>query len=82
MSEKFSAEKLAALKSIGHLKSGRTKHTSAGSIQASVEEIRTDEDFIRETKDINGSVITEHKDGRQDVDVHPEPLQVIKETIS
>ncbi len=74
MSEQYSAEKLAALRSVGFVKGGRTKHTSAGSVQAGVKETRTEDDFIRETTDVDGSVITEHRDGRQDVDVHVQPI--------
>lgn len=74
MGEKYSAEKLEAMRSIGFLGHGRTKHTSAGSIQTSVKETRTENDYIRETTDNNDAVITEHRDGRQDVHLHPEPL--------
>jgi hypothetical protein len=76
MGEKYTPERLAAMRSIGHLKGGRTRHTSAGSILADVKETQTEDDFVRETTDVHGSVITEHRDGRMDADVHPEPLVV------
>jgi len=80
MGEKYSPEKLAAMRSVGFNRGGRTKHTSAGSVQADVKETRTESDFIRETTDVNGSVITEHRDGRQDVDVHAQPIHMKMET--
>jgi hypothetical protein len=76
MGEKYTPERLAAMRSVGYLKGGRTRHTSAGSILANVEETKTEDDHIRKTTDVQGSEITEHRDGRQDVNVRPEPLIV------
>jgi hypothetical protein len=77
MGEKYSPEKLAAMKSVGFMKGGRTRHTDAGSILKKVEErYTTDGEHVRETTDVHDSVITEHQDGRQDVDIHPDPIVV------
>jgi hypothetical protein len=76
MGEKYTPEKLAAMRSVGHLKGGRTRHTSAGSILASVEETRTEDDFVRTVTDVQGSTITEHRSGAVDCNVKPEPLIV------
>lgn len=74
MGEKYSPEKLAAMRSIGFVSRGRTRHTSAGTVQESVTETRTENDFTRVTEDHNGATITEHRDGSQDVNVRPEPI--------
>jgi len=77
MGEKINPEKLAAMKSVGFVKGGRTQHTSAGSVLKKVEEKHTDDgEHIREITDVNNNVITEHQDGRQDVELKPEPIIV------
>ena len=76
MGEKYSPEKLAAMRSIGYLSRGRTVHTNAGTIRTDMKEVRDDTgELTRKTLDDNNAVITEHQDGRQDVEMRPQPIE-------
>jgi hypothetical protein len=74
MGEKIPADKLAAMRSVGQLRHGPTRHTSAGTIRTSVTETKTSDDFVRVTTDVNGAVITEYASGAQGVELHPQPI--------
>jgi hypothetical protein len=73
VSDKIPPQKLAAMRSVGQLRHGTTRHTSAGTIRTAVTEAKTGDDFVRVTTDVNGAVITEHASGAQDVELHPQP---------
>lgn len=72
MGEKFSPEKLEALRSISFNKSGRIRHNQAGVPQKVVKDTREE----RVTVDENNSVYKDKADGTQDLTLNPKAIEV------
>jgi hypothetical protein len=72
MGEKYSPEKLEAMRSVGFNKSGRIKHNQADVPMRVVKDTRKE----RITVDENNSVYTDKADGTQDLTLNPEPIKV------
>jgi hypothetical protein len=71
MGEKYSPEKLEAMRSVGFNKSGRIKHNQADVPMRVVKDTREE----RITVDENNSVYTDKADGTQDLTLNPKPIR-------
>ena len=72
MGEKFSPEKLEAMRSVGFNKSGRIRHNQADVPVRVIKD--TPEERI--TIDENNAVYTDKADGTQDLTLNPQPIRV------
>lgn len=78
MGEKYSPEKLEAMRSVAHNKSGRIRHNPAGlPIKDS-----TEMNHQRVTVDEGGNVYRDNADGTQDLTLNPQPIRAGAESAS
>jgi hypothetical protein len=70
MGEKYSPEKLEAMRSVGFNKAGRIRHNQAGVPERVVKDTRQE----KVTVDENNSVYKDKADGTQDLTLNPTPI--------
>jgi hypothetical protein len=72
MGEKYSPEKLEAMRSVGFNKSGRITHNEAGVPQRVVNDTREEKTIVDE----NNAIYKYNSDGTQDLTLNPKPVHV------